>query len=190
MNSLSITSILVVIFWVTFFVYWLVSARKAKKNVPSARNVWAGNAGWRLLLILIVIVVINLPYFRGFFDISFTPVIQYIGVVLCGAGIAFAIWARHHLGRNWSSIPTMKVDHELVTSGPYRFVRHPIYTGAIAATLGSTLATGPAWIVITVCVAIMFISRIPVEEKFMMQLFPDTYPAYKARTKALIPFVW
>lgn len=126
----------------------------------------------------------------GRFEYQFSYGVQILGVILCVLGLAFAIWARRDLGRNWSGTPSMKEDHELVTSGPYRFVRHPIYTGMILALFGSVLASGIIWLVIFIIFCINFLYQLPVEEKYMMQLFPNEYPEYKKRTKALIPFVW
>ncbi len=84
----------------------------------------------------------------------------------------------------------MKIDHELVTSGPYQYVRHPIYTGVLTALFGSGLVNGPFWMVVFVTGALVFAWRIRLEESYMMELFPDQYPEYRARTKALIPAVW
>ncbi len=124
------------------------------------------------------------------FDYRLPAGVQALGAVLCVAGIAFAIWARWHLGRNWSATPSIKEGHELVASGPYRFVRHPIYTGIILALLGSALTNSVIWVAFFIIFTINFIARIPIEERYMLQLFPGEYPEYKKRTKALIPFVW
>jgi len=111
--------------------------------------------------------------------------------ILCICGIAFAIWARRHLGSNWSSHPALKEGHELVISGPYRIVRHPIYTGMLTAALGSVMDTHKAiWLYFTVVMTATFVYRIHVEEAIMVRTFPDSYPDYKARTSALIPFIW
>jgi protein-S-isoprenylcysteine O-methyltransferase Ste14 len=104
-------------------------------------------------------------------------------------GLTLAIWARKHLGRNWSTRHTIQVGHELVTSGPYRFVRHPIYTGILLTWFGAGLVN-TIYFVLFVLVALIFFSRIPKEEASMMGLFPNQYPAYRATTKALIPGVW
>ena len=66
----------------------------------------------------------------------------WLGLIMVAAGIAFAVWARHYLGRNWSGTVTVKQDHELIRSGPYRLVRHPIYTGLLLAILGTAVAFG------------------------------------------------
>ncbi|HEX8994105.1 MAG TPA: isoprenylcysteine carboxylmethyltransferase family protein, partial [Candidatus Paceibacterota bacterium] len=111
------------------------------------------------------------------------------GVLLCVFGIGYAIWARWHLGKNWSPAPALKEKHELVTSGPYRYVRHPIYTGTLIAALGSGIAD-PYWFFMFALMLVMFVRRVFVEERLMMQEFPEQYPQYKKHTWALIPWVW
>jgi protein-S-isoprenylcysteine O-methyltransferase len=113
-----------------------------------------------------------------------------IGCILCASGIAFAIWARYMLGENWSGNVTLKKGHELIRSGPYSIVRHPIYTGALIGLLGSACVTGElkGFISIVVCF-IGFWHKLRMEEDFMMEEFPDQYPAYRASVKMLIPFI-
>lgn len=181
--------------WFIFVVYWAISAIGVKKDV-SQRSGWRKFLLLRILLIIILIWLLNQGSFSHFWDSAYNlplfsnAIVQIIGAILCGGGILFAFWARWNLGRNWSGTPQIKIDHELVTSGPYRFVRHPIYTGMLTALLGSALTAGPAWLIIFIVATIVFIMRIGKEEGYMMKLFPDQYPAYKKRTKALIPFVW
>ncbi|HUC31091.1 MAG TPA: isoprenylcysteine carboxylmethyltransferase family protein [Candidatus Paceibacterota bacterium] len=179
---------LIFLFWLVFILYWLISAIGVKKNIRSRE--WARDAGIRILLIILIIILLQFSSFWRFFGYQSTESMQMIGVILCIAGLAFAIWARRHLGRNWSGTPSIKEGHELVTSGPYRFVRHPIYTGILLALIGSALASGVIWLVAFIVFSINFFYRLPVEERYMMQLFPGQYPEYKKRTKALIPFVW
>lgn len=186
---------LIILFWAMMVIYWAISAIGVKKNVTAERPWW--RFFWvRVVVIIIAVWFINevVPesFWHGYRDwpVLSQPLAQALGVILCAAGIAFAIWARRHLGRNWSGTPRMKEGHELVTSGPYRFVRHPIYTGIIMAMLGSAIVGGPGWLVAFVIFSVVFIFRVPKEEGFMMTLFPDQYPEYKKRTKALIPFVW
>jgi len=203
-----IANSIITICWFVFILYWGFSAIGVKKDVRKSgwRGSWLPGLLARIVVLIGVIGLIDwlvapnsdprgvlfgmyassllAPLFSG------NLVVDTIGVILTIGGIAFAIWARRHLGRNWSGRPMMKENHELVTSGPYRFVRHPIYTGMIAAILGSALVGGPIWLIFWIAAFIIFLLRIPKEEGYMMQLFPDQYPAYRARTKALIPFVW
>ena len=117
-----------------------------------------------------------------------TVAIEAAGLVITALGAAFAIWARWTLGRNWSSVPQVKEQHELVEKGPYRIVRHPIYTGLILAVAGSGLAAGKGiWLFMVVLIFASYWLKIRVEEHLMMETFPEEYPAYRRRVKALIP---
>jgi protein-S-isoprenylcysteine O-methyltransferase Ste14 len=104
--------------------------------------------------------------------------------------LILALWARRTIGANWSGIVTLKRDHELVTGGPYRYVRHPIYSGILAMFLATALAVGRAggFMGFVLCFASFWI-KLRQEEALMMRHFPERYPAYRARVKALVPFV-
>jgi len=185
---MTILNWLIVIFWFVFVLYWAISSIGVKKNIRTGE--WRRDAGIRILLVVVVIILFQAGSYWRYFGYHFSGIVQLAGTILCGAGIVFAIWARWHLGKNWSGTPSMKEGHELITSGPYRFVRHPIYTGMIAAILGSALVGGAVWLFVFIVMAANFLYRIPVEERYMMKLFPDQYPEYKKRTKALVPGVW
>jgi protein-S-isoprenylcysteine O-methyltransferase Ste14 len=113
---------------------------------------------------------------------------QAAGVALTALGCGFAIWARVALGSNWSGWPSVKGGHELIVRGPYKLVRHPIYSGLLLALAGSALAVDRGggllgWVLVFATYAV----KIRQEEQLMMQTFPETYPAYRRRVKALIP---
>jgi protein-S-isoprenylcysteine O-methyltransferase Ste14 len=114
---------------------------------------------------------------------------SWIGVALVIAGLGFAIWARVHLGGNWSGTVTIKQGHELIRSGPYAYVRHPIYTGLITALLGTAVASGTVHAAVGLAViAVAFVRISRSEEEFMRETFPGEYPRYSAEVPALIPF--
>src|ERR1017187_7501034 len=100
-------------------------------------------------------------------------------------GLAFAIWARHTLGRNWSGNPTVKEGHELVETGPYRLVRHPIYTGFLLAIAGTGIGSGQVMQLFIFGTAFVLLwAKLRIEESLMLRQFPQTYPGYMKRTKA------
>ena len=110
------------------------------------------------------------------------------GLAVTLLGAVFAIWARVTLGRNWSSVPQVKEQHEPVVKGPYRIVRHPIYTGLILAVAGTALAQNRGiWLFMVVLILASYWLKIRVEERLMMETFPEEYPEYRRRVKALIP---
>jgi len=126
------------------------------------------------------------------YTVTVTPTIGWIGVFVTACGATLAIWARFVIGRNWSGAGiTLKKDHQLVRTGAYSIVRHPIYSGLLLAAVGLVITEGvPFDFVGVILVAIAFLIRIPKEEKLMTEQFPNEYPEYKKKAKALIPFVW
>jgi protein-S-isoprenylcysteine O-methyltransferase Ste14 len=110
------------------------------------------------------------------------------GAALCVAGLAFATWARVALGRNWGMPMTLHQNPQLVTSGPYRYVRHPIYTGLAAMWIGTALVYPLATLPCAAIIAYVIVSALR-EERDMAQRFPDTYAEYQRRSKMLVPFL-
>ena len=113
-----------------------------------------------------------------------------IGAVLTVIGLGFAVWARYHIGRNWSGVITVKEDHALIRTGPYAIVRHPIYSGLILAILGAVLARGDTAALLAFAFMLYAVlRRVGIEERWMSETFGRDYADYKASTPALIPFV-
>ena len=169
--------------WLVFWVYWLLSAAGAKHGTGR------GIANRLPFIVTGVLVIVLLRGARaGSLEVH-DLVLRVIGLVLFLGGLGLAVWARVYLGRNWGMPMTRKDEPELVTSGPYRSVRHPIYTGLLLAMLGSALATTLYWLIAFVILGGYFIFSARVEEKILGEEFPDAYPRYRAHTKMLIPFV-
>jgi protein-S-isoprenylcysteine O-methyltransferase Ste14 len=116
--------------------------------------------------------------------------LQITGAVICVCGLVFTLWARHTLAGNWSSDVTFKQGHELIRTGPYRFVRHPIYTGLLIMQAGTAILIGQLRGPISLAlVGIGFWTKLRQEERLLIRHFPDAYPAYQREVKALVPFV-
>jgi protein-S-isoprenylcysteine O-methyltransferase Ste14 len=179
MHALKIT---IDIAWIIFWVYWLVSAFGAKEGRGSRRRIPLNG-----LTALSVVVLVRV--FRGGSLAVHSPLLGAIGAVVFASGIALAIWARVYLGRNWGMPMTQKAEPELVTSGPYRFVRHPIYSGLLAGVLGTALVTNLIGLIIVAILIGYFYYCAFVEEKNLATTFPAAYPAYRNSTKMLVPFV-
>jgi protein-S-isoprenylcysteine O-methyltransferase Ste14 len=182
-------------FWLILETYWFITARKVKKDshVEIARHHWF----FRTKTIIVIVPIAQLPFIQKILGINldvfgnFNTMLAVIGVIICAAGILFAIWSRRYLGSNWSTSPSIKEQHELVMSGPYRFIRHPIYTGILLAQLGSIIATGsPLWLIAFATFFIVYVYRLNLEEKLMARRFSDQYLVYKQRSKKLIPFIF
>lgn len=171
--------------WTAFWLYWLVAAFSMKRG----RVPWSRELGIRAVLAVIVILLIRLGAFRDH-GLNTDPWRAGLGLVLFALGLGFAIWARLNIGRNWGTPMTQKNDPELVTSGPYHLVRHPIYSGVLVAGVGTAVALSWMWLIAAVLAGIYFVYSATVEERFLTEQFPDTYPAYKRSTKMLVPFVF
>jgi len=187
-----IASALIGLLWLSFFVYWLVSAATAKRTIRGPY--WWRAAAIRLTIVIIVYFLVKHPslihHLGGIGQRSHTTsLVRDSGIVLCAIGLAFAVWARRHIGKNWGMPMTSKEHPELVTTGPYALVRHPIYSGILLALLGSSLTTGVFDLALLVIFGVYFLYCAYVEEALMSKEFPDRYPEYKKRTKFLIPFV-
>jgi len=119
-----------------------------------------------------------------------TQSVQATGLVLTILGCFFAVWARLTLGSNWSGLPKVKSGHELIVRGPYKLVRHPIYTGLLLALAGTAIAADRSvWILGLVLAAVSYAVKIRQEEGLMQETFPAEYPLYRQRVKAIIPWI-
>lgn len=177
--------------WIAFMLYWLwgwrrvKDAKRAEPILPRLLKYW-------LPLALGVLLIGPGAWFQGTWLGSrmypATVIVAVSGALLTVLGVAFACWARYVLGRNWSSVVQVKQDHQLIQSGPYRWVRHPIYTGLLLAFLGTGIAIGEWRGAITVViVAASFWFKLRLEERWMRENFGAAYDQYMQHTKALIP---
>jgi len=175
--------------WILLGIFWLAGMLFTK---PVKRSQTSAARSAHVLLSLAGGVLMSGYFFRGtWFDSRFLPQTQPIelaGFVITVAGCLFAAVARLVLGGNWSGRATVKEGHELIVNGPYALARHPIYTGFLLALVGSLMAV-PRWcgiagfIVIVAALAL----KMTQEERLMGQTFPQAYPAYRKRVKAVIP---
>ena len=168
--------------WIAFWIYWLASAARSKHSV-------GGGRGRQLAGVGVILVFAIAGALRGGGPAMPSVTLAVTGAVLFAGGIALAVWARRHLGRNWGMPMTQRAEPELVTSGPYRFVRHPIYSGLLMAVLGTALADNLLGLIVVAVLTAYFYYSGTVEERNLTATFPQAYPEYKSRTKMLIPFL-
>jgi len=177
--------------WTIFLVVWLLAAVSTRRSVYRERR--EQRRRYSILLVIGYLLLINgrrLPYPLDICIIPHTGTMAWTGAFLCSAGLAFSVWARATLGRNWSATVTLKEGHELIERGPYRLVRHPIYTGMMTMFLATVIVLGHlGGIVGAVLVFISFWIKLGDEEKLMLKQFPDQYAGYQQRVKRIIPFL-
>jgi protein-S-isoprenylcysteine O-methyltransferase Ste14 len=179
--------------WIAFLLYWRIKTAGTKttqRSEPDAAGIV------RALVFLIVLVLLSLP------RIPLLPWLYRqlwpsdiwcfsIGAAVTVVGLLFAVWARQHLASNWSSAVTIKQGHELITTGPYAMVRHPIYTGILTGFLGTAIALAQVRGVIGfVLIFIVLWAKLRKEEEWMRSQFGETYATYADQTTALVPYLF
>jgi protein-S-isoprenylcysteine O-methyltransferase Ste14 len=176
--------------WITFVVTWVVAALWTKPSVY--RQDRARRLIYTIPTIIGAYLIFKGPRFSGPLGRRVIPHVDAIAgtcAVLCVAGLAFCIWARFTLGRNWSGVVTFKGGHELITRGPYALVRHPIYTGLLLMMIATVIVFGRVSGIIALPLVFWgFWIKLRYEEILMLEKFPDEYAAYQHRVKRLIPF--
>ena len=184
---------LIISCWYIFVLFWVINIFSNKRTLRrgSVRNRWAYT-----ILFWVAVCLLN---GWGFQDtnnlmqviLPHSEVLNLIAMVLTVAGLAFAIWARVVLGRNWSATVTFKENHELITQGPYALVRHPIYTAMLTMFLGTALAVGTVGGFVGLGVLYLsFWIKYQQEEAFMIEHFGDQYLDYRKRVCAIVPFAF
>lgn len=180
------------VLWGLFILYWGLSALGTKRSIGTT-------AWWRQSAVRIGIIGLTLAALYGAgagralravhaYQARSIP-LGATGTLLVLLGVGLAIYARVHLGRNWGMPMSRKAEPELVTGGPYAFVRHPIYTGIILAMLGSAIGESIFWALPLVLFTPYFFYSARREEDLMCEQFPAVYQDYMRRTKMILPFV-
>lgn len=175
--------------WGALLLYWIVSARNVKAPQKSLPPVVHIVLFWMPLLAAFHLLGsddADGELGRRFLPGGWWP--GALGLAVTVAGVALACWSRHLLGRNWSGGVQIKHDHELIEDGPYRHVRHPIYTGLLLAVCGAACRVGEVrGLVALAVVGVSFWIKLRYEERFLIDQFGERYLAYMRRTRALVP---
>ncbi len=177
--------------WGIFIVVWLLAAIVTKRTVY--RESRAQRYGYTIPILIGCYLLFRgyrLPYPFNVQIIPHTGALLVATSILCVCGVGFCFWARAVLGRNWSGTVTLKENHELIVRGPYRLVRHPIYTGLLAMVVATAIQLGHlGGIIGLILIFVSFWIKSSHEEEVMRNQFPDQYPAYRERVKRIIPFI-
>lgn len=193
MSEATIVGQVIIGSWVVFLAVWLFAAFTNKR--PRERESAAFGIAYSLP-IWVGALFLFAPFDTKIYplDIEIIPhtaLLGWIAAAIVVLGVLLAFWARFTLGRNWSGTVQVKEGHELVTKGPYAYVRHPIYSALLLMVLGTAIAVANIGAILAIpLMKIGFVIKLLAEEKLMRREFPDQYPAYAARVKRLIPFVW
>ncbi len=175
--------------WLLFGLYWLVSALKRKKT--KQRESILQRFGYTLPLVVgFYLLYQPNPLYDWLRSriLPAGPAGEWTGVALAAAGIAVAFWARWHLGANWSGTVTLKEGHELIRTGPYRSIRHPIYTGILLALFGTAITFGEIRALLAVSIAwLSFYIKARREESFLSQEFGPGFAEHKQHTGMFLP---
>ncbi|MFC5579472.1 methyltransferase family protein [Lysobacter niabensis] len=179
--------------WGALAAFWLWSARSAKPSSRTEPPLLQLAAYWAPLIIAFVLLGPGELFQGSILKERFVPKelwVKWLGLAIATSGVFLACWSRRILGRNWSSVVQLKQGHDLIDSGPYRYIRHPIYTGLLLAFVGTALKVGD-WrgLIAVVIVFASFWRKLRLEERWLKEQFGPTYATYMQRTKALVPGV-
>lgn len=175
--------------WIGFFVYWGIAARNsaATKSSESKASSWLHQI---LLTVALLVLLIPVPGLTGWFLPQSQSLIV-AGAILQAAFILLAVWARRHLGRNWSSAVRIGEGHALVKTGPYRRLRHPIYTAMLGMFLATAIASGQYHALLGLAMLVIaYLRKAHREDQILGQTFGADYDAYRRGTWALVPFLY
>ena len=175
--------------WAAFFLVWMIWAIRTKRT--QTRESVSSRLPYTVLTVAAFYLMGTADISADWLRIRVFPAslwLEALGIAITVAGLGFAIWARAYLGTNWSGAVTVKFGHELVRSGPYRWVRHPIYSGMILAMLGTALERQQLrGLVAVVLLYAGFTLKSRIEERAMTGLFGAEYQDYTRNTGAILP---
>jgi protein-S-isoprenylcysteine O-methyltransferase Ste14 len=182
----------IIVLWIFFLAVWAIETLIMKEKTHRSDAFQ-----WFLTRGVTIVALVGFFHVEVFNWGNFTPApfmapafLRLFGVLVCAGGIAFSVWARAHLGTSWAMPMVSRVDPELIVTGPYAHVRHPIYSGILLAMLGSALVYGEVWLSICIVFFVYFIYASTQEEKVMQEEFKERYTAYRKKTRMLIPYVF
>lgn len=180
--------------WIVFFCWLFIPA--LLRGGPRPEKISPSYTRNSILIFVIVIAILviasnaepDLFLWRFVPDTALTGA---TGILLTVFGLGFSAYARHHLGKNWSSMVMIQKGHQLIRTGPYRYIRNPMYTGMLIAVTGAAIAIGILAALAALVIAILSIMvKIRAEEELLRERFGNDYEEYRREVRALVPWVW
>jgi protein-S-isoprenylcysteine O-methyltransferase Ste14 len=189
MNGALLRALPSILLWVAFSLYWSYAARNSG---ATSKGESTGSTATHQILLNVALLTLILPI-PGLMQqlLPATPALEITGVAIQLGFIGFAAWARVHLGRNWAAEVRIAEGHELVKSGPYRWVRHPIYTAMLGMFVATFIATGQLHsLLATILMAVLYQRKIRLEENILRETFGPAFDDYRRETWALVPLLF
>ena len=178
--------------WLIWVVGWWLGALRTAKSVnresPGSQLSYT-IFNWIGAALLFFTPIRDRIFTRALYPLSLT--VAWIGVVFVAVGLAYAVWARFHLGRLWSAVVTVKAEHRIVKTGPYTITRHPIYTGMLLAVVGTVVARDTFGALLGgALIATGLVLKVRREERMLLDHFGADYQAYQQEVPRLVPRPW
>ena len=188
-------NLVIIYIWDIFWIYWILSAIHTRLKIKKKTN--GQNSMQRSIHLIFVSIAFIITFFRfkNIFlynkIISNNPPFEYIGMMILVLSLLFAIWARVALGKNWSGAIQKVEGQRLIHSGPYKYIRNPIYTGIVFGFLGTFVSFGTLGSLLGFCIILIaYIAKINKEQKFLIIEFEEEYKKYIKESWALIPYIF
>jgi protein-S-isoprenylcysteine O-methyltransferase Ste14 len=174
-----------VIPWVLFSLYWEAAAKNASVAESSESK---DSRGLHVVLVNLALLLEIIPFHGAAYFLPVSSITIAAGFAVSVIGLIMAIWARRHLGRNWSGEISIKVEHQLIRTGPYKLLRHPIYTCILTMYVGTALVTGTWLAILGLAIAsVAYWRKLRLEEANLRIAFGAEYETYRRVTWALVP---
>jgi len=176
--------------WVIFSLYWTIASRNSAETSHSESSL---STGFHQLLLggAMLLLFIPAPRLTGWFLPQSFHFLVAAGAIVQAGFLLLAVWARRHLGRNWSAEVRIGIGHQLVRSGPYKFLRHPIYTAMLGMFLGTAIASSQYHALLGVAILVLaYLRKSHLEDRILAQTFSKEYDDYRRDSWALVPFVF
>lgn len=178
------------VLWLIFGLYWGIAGLNSALTKTSES--WVSTYFHQFLLcVAFLLLILPVSGLNGWFLPPRLHFVVAVGAIIQAGFILLAVWARRHLGRNWSAEVRIAVDHELVRTGPYRFLRHPIYTAMLGMFLGTAIASSQYHALVGLALLVVaYLRKARLEDQILAQTFGADYDAYRRHAWALVPLLF